>query len=217
MNITLAELKKRVITLVENPACEQKSRAWLTAAFVSLCAADELKYVDDTFHSFSIQEQIDTLKSIAETRIFAIDISSKDKGQQDHAVIWLRGFYFNDALMRMAALAERGLVNLWELINIDPRNCKIAMNKTCQYNYWKLKNWYENIFNEDLETVNKVREQVNVFKHSPRISGLLIIDSIDEAILVLSKVIDILEKGTKKPTETIKQLHDKWCRQSRKN
>lgn len=213
MNITLDKLKERVVKLVENNACEQKSRAWLVAAYVSLQTAHELKYVDDTFHSFSIEEQIDTLKSIAETRIFAIDISSKDKGQQNNAVVWLRGFYFNDAIIRMAALSERGLVSLWELINIDPRNCKIVMNKTCQYNYWKLKDWYENIFNEDLEAVNKVREQVNVFKHRPRVSGLLVIDRIDDAISALSKVVSILENTIKKSDDRIKKAHENWCKQ----
>ena len=205
------DFKQRVTTLINSNECEQKSRAWVTAAFAALQAADDLKYECDSFHNLSLEKQKATLLTLVSRGLLAIDTSSRDKPEQDDLVVWLRGFYFNDVLIRMAALVERGLENLWEKFDSEQRFRDIVTDNKGRYLYWRLKTWYEAVFGEDIEDVSKVRKQVNIFKHHPRISGLKVVDEMGEAILAFTEVLGILEKTITTNTNFTKEAHNRWC------
>lgn len=214
----LEELKERVIKLIESDKCEQKSRAWIAAAFVSLQAARDLKYTEDTFHNYSLHEQISILKEAVTKGLLDIDVASKDNIEQTGSVVWLRGYYFNDALMRLAALAERGLKYLWEVLDLGDKNSHLVKDKKGKfYDYNELRKWYRHVFKEDLKCINKVRQQVNEFKHKPLIFGLNIIEGINEAVLAFSEVLGVLENTVKTPLETIIELHNDWVKGTKNN
>jgi len=72
--------------------------------------------------------------------------------------MWLAGYYFNNALLRMVALAEITLKLLFER----------EMKMKSPNNYWCLVGWYKRKFAGKLKYIASARARVNKFKHDPR-------------------------------------------------
>lgn len=212
-----------LMRIFQSNECDETVRAWITAITISLRTAEKMGYEDDTFHKHPYPAwKKETLLEVLYT-----DWLPDIKGSvTDNKVIWGRGFYYNSALMRIAFLTERGLKILWERINkcnglYYPYVWNWVIQDWNDFDYGKLRWWYIDVFlnrNEnDFKILDRVRKQVNVFKHEPTITPLEKLYTIEDAYLAFSRLLQLLNKTVEDET-TLKEQQSKseWLKKVEK-
>lgn len=172
MKNQLDQYKRRLIKVI--PQLPQETDiSWLVSVLTSLEKAYTMNYKKDAFSDLRENDQIKRLLSISSSEFD----SSKDN-------TWLSGYFFNNAMFRMVALAEIGLKILFEKhIKLDAPD-----------NYHWLSCWYRKAFHGNLTNINNARTRVNQFKHKPRdLSQRSKFKKIGEGIKALGELLTLLE------------------------
>lgn len=198
----LKDLRKGSLKIIQADQTDPTIRAWMVATYASLRAAKELGYEDDTFHQLGERDPSwakMTLEKVFD-REYGPSYKSPIGGVVQNENIWLRGYFFNNALMRMAALTEKGLRVLWERVN-DRRGRyyeKVRHQFLDDYDYGKLRDWYIRVFlgsdSRRMEHLTTVRQQVNVFKHDHITVRLKEISKMEDALLAFSQLLELLAR-----------------------
>jgi hypothetical protein len=114
------------------------------------------------------------------TEIKSLD--SRKKGNKD----WEGGYYFNNAMFRMVALAEIALQVLFER--------KMKMKPPPKSYHW-LVGWFEASYKARLNNIGKARTRVNKFKHEPRQRRTRKkFETMKEAVDALKELLSLLEQ-----------------------
>lgn len=175
--MTIEQLKEEVISLVSRLP-DHTDRAWLVGIYVSLRTAYHLDYKRDQFSKAQKEKRESALGRVIEDSL--LTPSDPFPAQE----LWRAGYFFNNALLRMVALAEIGLKVLY-------KKCK--RETPPEENYWKLAKWYESNFNNELTYLNKARYQVNRYKHEPRDpTKERELESMDEGILAFRELLSLM-------------------------
>jgi hypothetical protein len=171
-------MQKKIELLI--PALpEEIDRSWLVSSCLSLKKAQTMQYKDDAFSKLPKATQDQFLLNTNSLSIHKKVHSSKQ---------WIAGYYFNNALFRIVALAEIGLKVLYtkETKKEPPTGRDV---------YYRLKNWYSAKFNMNLTTITKARQQVNDYKHHTRGStNIKHLETMHDAIVSLYELLALLEK-----------------------
>ena len=174
----LIQFEKKLLTLLPTLPPEI-DRPWVLATYLSLKMATELNYTDDAFSKLPNQDQIDFL---SKNLSFSFqDIQKLSKGNNT----WEAGYFFNNAIFRMVALAEIGLKVLFKRkTTIDAPD-----------NYWWLSKWYENTFTQKLGNIQNARKRVNHFKHDTRSKNKnnKVFEKMSEGIKAFQELLSLLE------------------------
>jgi hypothetical protein len=178
---------------------------------VSLRAAIELDYVEDTFHRRSERDPqwaIQTLENVLATD-YGPSCSSTTNPRASE--VWLRGYFFNTALLRMAAITEKGVTILWERTN-GPLST--PLDRVADYDFWALLSWYEKVFQRPRSTIDllkRVRTQVNIFKHEHLTIRVTKLETKGDACEAFAELIYLL-KLTVTPQAWLQaqQAHGRW-------
>jgi hypothetical protein len=173
MKYHLDQYKKRLRNLI--PQLPRESDiSWLVSAFKSLEKACALNYKKDAFSDLRENDQIKRL----------LDINAIDFDSLNDAT-WLSGYFFNNAMFRMVALAEIGLKILFEK----------HMKLEAPDNYHWLSGWYGKTFSGKLTNINNARTRVNHMKHEIRKERKKSkFEKIGEAIKAFDEVLTLFEK-----------------------
>jgi len=102
MKSRLKQFKKRLTPLVQMLP-EVIDRSWLVSTYLSLKKANGLNYKEDTFSRLPKGQQDAIALGIK-------SLGSSKTGNRE----WESGYYFNNAMFRMVALAEIALKVLFE-------------------------------------------------------------------------------------------------------
>jgi len=151
MNTKLKTIKRRLKPLILSLP-EMIDRSWLLSAYLSIRKAYSLNYHNDSFSKLSKADQDDIL--------LYINSLSSLKTMTRHRE-WIAGYYFNNAMFRIVALAETGLKVLY-----TRETKKKAPEDNYAYNNLLLP-WYEGRYGI-LHNLKNARKQVNKFKHRNR-------------------------------------------------
>jgi hypothetical protein len=170
------EIKKRISNLLQNLP-SGIDRSWLVSSYLSLKQSFEMKYQKDFFLEIERNKQ----------NIVLEEINSLDfEGTSNENKFFVAGFYFNNSVFRIVALAEIGLKVLFE------KKMKLPAIKR---DYKWLKEWYEKTFNKKMDNIQSARKRVNVFKHEPRSVNLQKkFETIEDGIAALEELLLLLEK-----------------------
>lgn len=180
----LQKLKEELAPIIQSDECDPTIRAWAVGALYSLCLAADLGYEEDTFH-----KRGESNKEWAKEVLVKILMNDCDPSipipklinEKEDRTIWLRGYYYNSALMRMAALKEKGLKILLKRVN--------EVRKP--HEHIKLIELVKDYLPK-LTTLDRVRTQVNAFKHDHLSRSLKKIDRLDDACKAFSELILLL-------------------------
>jgi hypothetical protein len=124
-------------------------RSWLVSAYLSLKKAERMKYKYDVISRLEKKQQDNILKQCT---------SFSAEGKSENIKNWIAGYYFNNAMLRMVALAEIGLKVLFEKKEkIEPPD-----------DYWWLSTWYTKHTGNRLSTIQQARKRVNKLKHEKK-------------------------------------------------
>jgi len=95
---------------------------------------------------------------------------------------WTAGYYFNNALLRIAALAEISLKCLFEQHTgfESPRN------------YRWLANWYEKEFLTKITNLDRTHQEINIFKHEHPRRRQRKVETIEEGLAAFSELLELL-------------------------
>jgi len=148
MNKELIQLIKRVSSLVSKLP-DETDRSWLVTTYLSLKKASAYNYKKDAFSKLAKSNQDAILLKINSLDPRKLSVTEKD---------WIAGYFFNNAMFRIVALAEIGLIILFEK----------KEKKQAPRDYRLLSQWYEKTFTMKLKKVQLARKRVNKFKHEPR-------------------------------------------------
>lgn len=146
MKSRLKEIEKRLPPLVSKLP-DVIDRSWLVSTYLSLKKANSLNYKGDMFSRLPKGQQ----------DMIALGIKSLGSSKAGNRE-WESGYYFNNAVFRMVALAEIALKVLFEQ--------KMKMKPPPSYPW--LSGWYETSYGNRLSGINSARSRVNKFKHEPR-------------------------------------------------
>jgi hypothetical protein len=191
---------ERVRGLARDESCDPTIRSWVVGSFVSLRAAEELGYQADAFHRRFINDPewgMCALEMMLESSQSGNVLLHPGSGED--LDLWRSGYFFNNALMRIAALTENGLKVLWERAHGEmPED----FERVTKYDFWGLVAWYEKVFaprDGFRGRLQRLRRKVNAFKHEHRSAEYRGFDDIEEAWLALLDVVDILQWPHKEP------------------
>src|SRR5574341_1053409 len=145
------KLKQKVNSLVSQ-LHDQTDRSWLVATYMSLRTAHELGYQRDEFANVPKSERESVLQRVISDSLLNPAESPPIRE------LWLAGYFFNNAVLRMVALAEIGLKNLYKK---DTGTAPLD-------DYKKLAKWYKLTYGNELKYLKRARLQVNEFKHELR-------------------------------------------------
>jgi hypothetical protein len=191
----LEQLKEKVLSLIQAPDCDPTVRAWSVGAYLSLHAAGDLGYEHDDFHQRAMldpdrQWARETLLNVVQKSLPSLYPEDPTAVATD-LVVWLRGYYYNTALMRMSALYEKGLRLLWRRVKgTDPEH--IFGHGI----YSGLRDWYVEDFLSDrcrIRKLEQVRQQVNEFKHEEEAEILTKVESWSDAVTAFQQLLALLE------------------------
>lgn len=178
---------KQKVEDLENDLCglipllpDSVGRGRLVGIWFSLKAARELGYQRDDFRRRPTMDRNDLLPKIARSQ--TLDPSSQSPETKE----WIAGYYFNNALLRMAMLAEIGLKVLFE------KHSQIAPPD----DYLWLDQWYEQNWCGSLSHLKRARQELNVFRHGPRTEKDRKIESFEDGLKAFSELITVLRKIT---------------------
>lgn len=177
--------------LIRQDTDDRIDRAWLVAVYLCLKTAEDLGYVRDDFVQFDLRRQEVALLDLISRGITLPSL------QSDDTTIWLRGHFYNNALLRMVFLAETRLDMLWQRYN-SPRNFKSVGER------WAVQlDWYTSRFDDTLEFLQSTRNQINIFKHDDTTQpgakrlgnkGLRKIETMEDASRALQELLGLLSK-----------------------
>src|SRR5262249_14937553 len=146
----------------------------------------------DTFHKKTERDPtwgIQTLENVLATDYGPSCTSRAIHGDSD---VWLRGYFFNTALLRMAAITEKGVTILWERTN---GQFPTPLDRVADYDFWQLFSWYEKVFQRPrsaIELLKRVRTQVNIFKHEHLTIRVTKLETKDDACEAFAELIYLL-------------------------
>jgi len=131
---------------------EEIDRSWLLSSYLSLRKAFLLNYERDAVARLLKVDQDNLLLKIT---------SLTPRKTLKLVEEWVAGYYFNNAMFRMVALAETGLKVLYQ---------KKTSRKAPKGNraYYILLGWYKKNYGLNLDIITEARIQINVFKHDVR-------------------------------------------------
>jgi hypothetical protein len=192
----LKQIKEKVLSLIQADGCDPTIRAWSVGSYLSFHAAGDLGYEHDDFHQHAMIDPNRrwaraTLLNVVQNNLQSIYPDDPTAAATD-SVLWLRGYYYNTALMRMSALYEKGLRLLWRRVNgTDPED---VFGKGI---YKELREWYvKDFLNSDesrIRELEQVRRQVNEFKHEEAAETLSKVESWSHAVTVFQQLFALLE------------------------
>lgn len=188
----MSDLQKRIVTVVTtldfNRAGYRAFAAWIVGAFAALNEARRLRFQDGAFFQAGRTTQIETLIRVCTNGISAID-SRADA--TDLETLWLRGFYFNDALLRISALLERGLATC--LVHSKQQSIRDAVrpNKRTPPVPHLLKLWDTSFGSAAFDNALRVHAQVNQLKHDRQLERVEV--DLACATAALSEVVSLFE------------------------
>jgi hypothetical protein len=175
---SLQNLRDKIIKFLPEDPTDQTDRAWLVAVYVSLRMAARLDFKSDEFVRLTQDVQETTLHQILVDDCFLPDDSSPERRK------WLAGHFFNNALFRLAALAELRLAKLCSLL--DP--------PLADKRYWKQAAWYAGR-GGSLTSLNNIRRQINKYKHeSDDPDRNRLVEDLEEAIAGCRELLLLLEQ-----------------------
>jgi len=160
---------------------EHVGRARLVATFVSLRRACDLGYKNDVFRQMRKGERDKYLQILAAESPFSHE-GPKDNTPEGN---WVAGYYFNNALLRIAALAEIGLKYLYE---------QYTSRKAPQRDYWRLAKWYESEFSTKITHLNRTRQEINDFKHEHANRRQRKLETIGEGLAALGELNKLMDR-----------------------
>ena len=147
----MVEFEQRVAELMSRlPESAGPSR--FLGAYLALRTAEELGYDRDHFRQRPKNEREHLLSQFASQRVFDSTESSNEVKE------WSAGFYFNDALLRMAALGETSLKDLYS---------RSHSGRKAPDDYAWLANWYHATYKFQIGFLTRARHEINIFKHEP--------------------------------------------------
>lgn len=147
--MTVRDLEPTISSLIQRDARDETDRAWLVATYLSFRAAEELGFLCYEFDKLSLPDQTSTLLKLLGQPLLETQAISTLAQQ------WKAGHFFNNAVLRLVALAEVRLNVLYE----KRTKCELP------HNYWKLAQWYEAAYSDKLTFLGKARTHVNLMKH----------------------------------------------------
>lgn len=160
---------------------DDTDKAWLVGTYVSLRTAQELGYQRDDFAKAPAKDRKYTLQCVISENLLDVPNPSSLKKS------WKAGYFFNNALLRMVALAEIGLKLLFEK----------RTGKKPPPNYHCLVEWYELNFDDKLDYVGKARQQVNRYKHKPRDpTERRKLETLEEGVLAFDEILSLMSRLT---------------------
>jgi len=175
MKKKLDQLNIRVSSLVSKLP-DETDRSWLVTIYLSLKKAAALNYKDDSFSKLTKCNQDTILLKMKSLDTRRLSTTDKD---------WIAGYFFNNAMFRIVALAEIGLKILFEK--------KTKMKAPGDYGW--LSQWYERTFTMKLDNIQFARRRVNKFKHEPRGKGKKKkFETMREGIDALKELLSLLEQ-----------------------
>ena len=157
---------------------EDVGRARLVATYVSLRKAYDLGYRKDVFRQMRQRERDIYLQELVAQSPFEYE----DAEGKTPKGSWLAGYYFNNALLRIAALAEISLKCLFEQHTgfESPRN------------YRWLADWYEKEFSTKITNLDRTRQEINVFKHEHPRRRQRKLETIEEGLAAFSELLEVM-------------------------
>jgi hypothetical protein len=168
------ELESEINSLIQKDTDDETDRAWLVATYLSFQAAEELGFRDYEFDTLSLSDQTPELLEL-QGRPFL-----ETQGISTQAKQWKAGYFFNNAVLRLVALAEVRLKVLYR----KRTKCELP------HNYWTLVKWYEEVYSDKLTFLGKAREQVNLMKHQrhePEVHNML--KSLDDGLTAFRELL----------------------------
>lgn len=183
------EYRDRVSSLAKNLPDESDSE-WLVAVYLSLATAEELGYEKD-LHALRKREERDARNSgmLCQDSLRPIQFSEPADAQKE----WTAGYYFNNALFRMVALAEITLQTLFKReMGLEPPFMR----------YGWLADWYKIRFAGTLDKIANARTRVNRFKHEDRLGSrpkAKALEKYDDALEALNELLALLTTIAAKP------------------
>ena len=190
-HMSISRFEQTVCDLIRQDADDRIDRAWLVAVYLCLKTSEDLGYVRDDFVQFDLKRQEVGLLDVIFRGITLPPL------QSDDTTIWLRGHFYNNALLRMVFLAETRLDMLWQQYNSPKRFKSVGERWAVQLD------WYTSRFGDTLEFLQRAREQINIFKHddttqpgakTPGNKGLRKIETMEDATRALQELLGLLSK-----------------------
>jgi len=186
-------LGARLLTFVRADGADPTLRAWTAGAYVSLLSAEEAGYRGtDEFH-----KNLDSgwaAAVLAKVIDSGLPTLSMAPDGSDHDLdLWLRGYFFNTALLRMACVLDNALSVLFERkilkirTGVDP-----APGDVPDYRF--LIRWYRVHLKKKADFLDRVHAQFNTFKHGywgP--ASKKKVEDLDDAWKALDELLELLE------------------------
>ncbi len=175
---TLESLEKKVCDLLPLLPDEVGMNR-LVGVYLSLKAARALGYDKDKFHLRSKLQRSRLLPEIACTN--PLEPSSHRIETRE----WVSGYYFNNALIRMAMLTELALKALFtQNFGLDPPSKDVP---------W-LEQWYEKKLGGHLPHLKRIRQELNDLRHKPATRKDRKIDSFREGMQGFEELLELLQR-----------------------
>lgn len=183
----IIELK---VQMLENRVAEVLSRLpnsvgreRCLGAYASLLIAESLGYINDRFRQRDGGERRRLLPHVA--RAVLSPSSAWDAPTNE----WMSSFYFNNALLRMAATAEIALMALFK------RKNPITELPKGRNIYWRLSKWYLQNCGGKTTELDRTRREINDFKHGrSEQEPLRKVESLNDGLMAFEELLLLMER-----------------------